>query len=87
MRASYFIQSGQVIKINSNNQDKAGLFSLEKWLKKMFTRFHVGFSDDCCTIDGSDNDTTNIPVTYDKGTGHFYYYDASTGAKVQITGF
>lgn len=87
MRADYFIQSGQVVKIKDTTQDRYGLFDLGKWLKKMLTRFGVPYSDPCCTPGTPDNVNTNLPIYYNQATNHFYYVNPTTGNPVQITAF
>lgn len=71
MVARYFIQEGLIVKKqNTVDKDYAGLFSLDKWLKKLLTRYGVAFSDSCCT-----QDPLNRPVRYNKTAAHLQYLD------------
>lgn len=87
MQTSYYIQEGLIVKKNSDKYDKYGLFSLDKWLKKLLKRLGVPFNDPCCTAGTDDNANTNLPIYFNQVTGHFYYVNPTTGNPVQITGF
>lgn len=71
-RTSYFLPSGLVKRRNNglSNEDQ-GLFSLDRWLKKMFTRLKVAFTDDCCDA----ADQSALPVRFNKVTNHLQYYN------------
>lgn len=81
MVARYFIQEGLIVKKqNSNDKDYAGLFSLDKLFKKLLSRYHVAFEDDCCTANAAPNgtDVTNLPIRYNSTAAHVQYYNPTT---------
>lgn len=73
MVTRFFIQDGLIVKKSSNalaaNQDAAGLFSLDKWFKKMLARYKTAFVDTCCV-----EDPTNQPVRFNTTSGHLEYF-------------
>lgn len=71
MVTRYFIQDGLIVKKSTtDDKDAAGLFSLDKWLKKLLSRYGVAFSDSCCT-----QDPTIRPTRYNKTAAHLQYLD------------
>lgn len=73
MVARYYIQEGLIVKKqNSNDKDYAGLFSLDKWFKKLLGRYKINFVDDCCEA------PETYPVRYNPITPGLEYYDPST---------
>lgn len=72
MRTEFYIQQGQVIKYTTDNPPNS-LFSLNKFVKRMLTRYNVPYVDTCCTID-----PTNLPVRFNKTAGHIQYFDNVT---------
>lgn len=68
----YYIQQGQVIRHTKDNPPN-GLFSLNKFIKQMFTRYNVPFQDECCTAD-----PVNQTVRYDSTAGHLQYFNTTT---------
>lgn len=79
MRTNYYIQDGLIVKKSNKTEDIYGLFSLSKWLKKMFTRFGVAFNDTCCV-----NDPLNQPVRYNTTSGHLEYLNTTTDTWVTV---
>lgn len=83
MVTRFFIQEGLIIKKTSNapadNQDAAGLFSLDKWFKKLLSRYGIAFNDKCCT-----NDPINQPVRFNTTAGHLEYFQTSTDTWVTV---
>lgn len=83
MRTSYHIQEGQIVKKNDGKDHKYdGLFSLDKWLKKLLGRYNVPFNDPCCT-----DDPNSVPLRYDPATSKIQRYNASNDTWVNVTTF
>jgi hypothetical protein len=80
MRTNYYIQQGQVIT-NTNDNPPNGLFSLTTFFKKMLSRFHVAFNDDCCDATA---DPTNAPVRFNATAGHLQYYNYSNNTWTNV---
>lgn len=93
MITRYFIQDGLIVKKSSTapaaNQDAAGLFSLDKWFKKLLTRYHVAFEDDCCTglVSPNGTDVTDLPIRYNQTAAKLQFYNPSTKLWVNLTTF
>lgn len=93
MRTEVYIQDGLIVKKSSNaptdNKDAAGLFSLSKWFKKMLTRLHIAYADDCCTPNASPNgtDLTNLSIRYNQTATKLQYYNPTTKLWVNLTTF
>lgn len=81
MNTQYFLQDGQILKYNQK-ANPSGLFSLNKFIKKMLTLFHVSFVDDCC-----ESSPTSAPMRYNITAGNMQYYNADTQAWVDISAF
>lgn len=74
MRPEYFIPTGFIKKFfDRKDHESDGLFSLSKWLKKMFTRFGVAHVDDCCDIPADEQ--TSLPVRYNAVEEQLEYYN------------
>lgn len=74
----FYIQQGQVIKYTTDNPPN-GLFSLNKFFKKMLTRYNVAFVDVCCT-----EDPTNQSVRFNTTSGHLEYFHTTTNTWVTV---
>lgn len=83
MRTNYYIQDGLIVKKSTNNdKDASGLFSLTKFFKKMLSRYHVAYNDDCCDTTA---DLTNLSVRFNQTTGHIQYYNPTNNTWTNAT--
>jgi hypothetical protein len=74
MRANYYIPSGLVKRrFDKNQHEDEGLFSLNKFFKKIFDRYKVSYVDDCCDIPSEDQ--TALPVRYNAVESQLEYYN------------
>lgn len=79
MRPEYFLPAGLVKKFfDRKDHESDGLFSLSKLFKKLLTRFHVSFEDDCCDTDVAADERTSLPVRYNAVEGQLEYYNPDT---------
>lgn len=82
MQTRYYIQSGLIVKKTNTQEDIYGLFSLDKFFKKLLSRYAVPYVDGCCT-----NDPTNLPIRYNRTAAKLQYFSDVTLTWVNLTTF
>lgn len=84
MRPNYYIPSGLVSKKFDRKADHGqGLFSIDRWLKKLLLRLKVAFVDDCCPLPAADQ--TDLPVRFNKVANRLERYNPDTDLWVATT--
>lgn len=82
-RTEYFLQEGQIVKKNDRKDHKSdGLFSLNKFFKKLLKSFNVAFVDDCCTPE-----VNSVPLRYNPATSKIQRYNPSNDTWVDLSSF